>query len=137
MHERDELCLRRVKDRRRHRLRVDRPAPFASDQLHLRPGAPRDVGHAPPNTPFCTTIAVSPGSSSVTSAISMASDAGAESGKVTRLAVRKASLSSPLMSSISRQNSGSRWPMVGFACAARTAGATLDGPGPIRSRTGG
>ena len=49
----------------------------------------------PPNTPFCTTIAVSPGSSSVTSAISMASEAGAESGKVTRFAVRNARRNCP------------------------------------------
>src|SRR5680860_1308304 len=91
----------------------------------------------PPNTPLTPTTTRSPGSTRLTTTASRPALPVPDTGKVTRLPVRKIARSCSAISSRMGVKSGSRWPSSGWAMAARTEGWTSLGPGPSRIRSGG
>ena len=60
-----------------------------------------------------------------------------ESTNVAGFVVPNNGRSAARSSSIATKSRGSRWPSVGADSARSTDGATSDGPGPSRVRTGG
>jgi hypothetical protein len=84
-----------------------------------------------PQMPLLQISTVLPGSSMLFITHSMAACPVAERAKVVVFLVWKMYCTPALMSSMTLQNSGCKWPIVGKDWALRTLSLQLEGPGPV------
>src|ERR1700690_232564 len=89
------------------------------------------------NTPFTHTMASSPGSRTLTTAVSMPPEPDAEIGYVIWFAVWKARRSNSCTPPMNSVNQGSTCPTSGADSARYTRGLTQEGPGVSINRVGG